>query len=111
MLCRHAPGGAYMYVSPACRRIFGLEPSEMVGHHPLEFVHPDDVASVTAVIERARSTGGWRVEHRIVAPRRNVGWVQAASTSDPASGLSWVCVRDVTEEREREARLHALAPC
>jgi diguanylate cyclase (GGDEF)-like protein/PAS domain S-box-containing protein len=34
----------YTYVSPACERVYGWRPEEMVGRSAFEFVHPDDVA-------------------------------------------------------------------
>ncbi|MGZ5297425.1 MAG: PAS domain-containing protein, partial [Actinomycetota bacterium] len=35
--------GVYRYASPASRRLFLLDPAELVGRHQERFVHPDDV--------------------------------------------------------------------
>lgn len=40
--------GVYRHVSPACRRLFGWDPSELEGHHQDDFVHPHDIRSLQA---------------------------------------------------------------
>jgi PAS domain S-box-containing protein len=37
---------AYLYVSPACERLFGYTAEELTGRSALEFVHPADRASI-----------------------------------------------------------------
>src|SRR5690348_12509972 len=46
MISTHTPEGVYSYVSPACRRLLGYEPDELVGRSPYELFHPDDLAAV-----------------------------------------------------------------
>ena len=50
MISRHDEKGLYLYVSPACHRILGYEPEELIGHSAFEFIHPDDILEV----ERSR---------------------------------------------------------
>ncbi|MGZ4164629.1 MAG: PAS domain S-box protein, partial [Tumebacillaceae bacterium] len=42
------PDGIVRFISPACKRILGYEPEEMIGRKTIEFYHPEDVASVMA---------------------------------------------------------------
>ena len=44
IVSRHAPDGTFLYVSPACRRLLGYDPEELVGRSAYEFIHPDDAA-------------------------------------------------------------------
>lgn len=60
MVCTTTPEGELTYASPACRRILGYEPHELVGRHATDFIHPADVSEF--LNERARllatATGG-----------------------------------------------------
>jgi len=47
MICRIQPDNVIIDVSPACRSILGYEPEEMIGHTGCEFVHPDDIATLS----------------------------------------------------------------
>lgn len=51
MIARQSPQGHYIYVSPGVRRLLGYEPDELVGMDPLAFLHPDDLAPVTRVVD------------------------------------------------------------
>ena len=35
----------YVYLSPACERVYGWRPEEMVGRSAFDFIHPDDVTA------------------------------------------------------------------
>src|SRR4029077_14272869 len=37
--------GNFIQVSPSAKTILGYEPSEMIGHSAVEFIHPDDLES------------------------------------------------------------------
>lgn len=49
MISKHTPDeqAIFTYVSPACRRLLGYEPEELLGHSSYEFYHPDDVSAVS----------------------------------------------------------------
>jgi len=42
MISRHSPSGVYRDVSPACVRLLGYIPAELVGRSGYEIIHPDD---------------------------------------------------------------------
>ena len=46
MISRHDAEGRYTYASPACTRLLGYEPDDLVGRSAYEFFHPDDVPAV-----------------------------------------------------------------
>lgn len=43
------------YVSPSIKAVLGREPAELVGTHPAELVHPDDLAGILQGAEDVRS--------------------------------------------------------
>ena len=69
LISRHAPDGAFTYVSSASRALLGLDPEELIGKRPRDVVHPDDIAGVvetlTAAINGApASTVTCRLRHK-----------------------------------------------
>lgn len=51
MISRHNPEGIYLYVSPACQRLFGYEPEELLGRSAFDFVHPEDKDSINKTLK------------------------------------------------------------
>jgi PAS domain S-box-containing protein len=49
MISRHDAAGVYLYASPACKRLLGYEPEELVGRSAYELIHRDDFDEVTRV--------------------------------------------------------------
>ncbi|MGA2059381.1 MAG: MEDS domain-containing protein [Thermoguttaceae bacterium] len=50
--------GKYIYVNPACVRLFGASrPEELLDKYVLDFVHPDDRQAVAERIQRIQNTG------------------------------------------------------
>lgn len=109
MLTRHNGEGRYLYVSPACEQVVGYQPEELIGHHPLQFVHPEDLERVTATIEQAVHAGeGFEVEHRVVRPDGSCVWVHALvriRVDEHGQPHGVGAVRDITAKKEQEARL------
>lgn len=69
MISRHAPDGTYLYASPACRNILGLEPYEIIGRDAYEFILPEDRHIVRAAhnlqLDKAHAnTTTYRLVHR-----------------------------------------------
>ncbi|MBT8399379.1 MAG: PAS domain S-box protein, partial [Rhodothermia bacterium] len=46
MISRHDAEGRYLYASPACRKLLGYEPSELIGRAAYDFFHVDDLTAV-----------------------------------------------------------------
>ena len=75
--------GTYLYISPACRRLFGFEPEEMLGHSAYDNIHPDDAAR-TAGADRTTLDRD-RAAHRPVprppqGRRAGAGWRARSGT-------------------------------
>jgi PAS domain S-box-containing protein len=117
MISRHAPDGTYLYASPACRRILGYEPEELLGHSAYEWVHPEDFGTVRQ--SHARIFASPEVSAVTFRARRKDGslvWLEGTSHAlrDPATGAVTevqVALRDVSERvraDEERARLQSM---
>ncbi len=67
VVSRHLPDGTILFITPPCRKIFGLEPSDMLGTNATQYVHPEDMAKAwefmrDAIRDRQES---FQVEERI----------------------------------------------
>ena len=109
MLTSHDCEGRYLYVSPACVQITGYRPEELLGRHPLEFVHPDDAARVQAISREALARGGgFELEYRVVRPDGSCVWVHAlvrTSHNEHGRHVGVGAVRDISDRKEQQARL------
>ncbi|ONF45688.1 PAS domain S-box protein [Methylobacterium radiotolerans] len=111
------------YVSPAVRAVLGYDPQDLIGTHPLDFVHPDEVGAYRRVLDEL--TGG-RASRALTSQRyrhRDGHWVwleiSFSLTHDRATGapdgyvatLRDVSARKAAEDALRlsEARYRALA--
>ena len=72
-------------------------------------VHPEDVPSLNAMIDRARAEGiNFEFEHRLQMPDRSVKYLQmvAHRTQDPEGRLEYIgAVQDVTRRKASEQEL------
>ena len=57
MMATMSVDSTVLFISPACRRILGYEPQELIGKRTLSFTHPDDIAGVLAVFDGLRRAG------------------------------------------------------
>jgi diguanylate cyclase (GGDEF)-like protein/PAS domain S-box-containing protein len=99
--------GRYAFASPAHRTVLGYEPEELIGHFPLDFLHPDEVESVA--IEFAEQLSGVRppapVEMRFRCRDGSYRELEAVAvdlTDEPAVGGVYVTARDVSARRRAE---------
>ncbi len=102
--------GRFVYVSPSNRTVLGYEPEEMLGHHILERVHPDDAPAVAKAVEQAMAekTGG-RIEYRYQHRDGHYLWLETVGNlifdGDGQTIGAVFTARDVTDRKKAELAL------
>ncbi len=95
-----------VYVSPSSREILGFPPSEMIGKHIFDLVHPDDLPvarTISATIGPLQPK-----QHLTFRMRRADGhyiWVGATYRYVPADGGMLAVLRDITTQKLAEQGL------
>ena len=98
------------YLTPSVERVFGYEPSALVGARLTTLVHPDDLPRAGAFLAEAMNRPGvtvpveWRVRHQ------NGSWLHAETIGnnlldDPTVRGLVLNTRDVSERKALEGRL------
>ena len=86
---RLAPDLRILYVSPACRSVYGHEPEAMVGRHGWDFIHPDDLAAMRADFSAAAEPRDVVTNtYRVLRGDGDHVWVEATihAIRDPQTG-------------------------
>jgi PAS domain S-box-containing protein len=102
--------GIQVYVSDVVEKILGYKPAELVNIPVIDLmIHPDDKAKTQAAFNAILSEGWSRVQYR--HKHKNGGWkyLEAWGTNqleNPDIRGVVVNVRDVTERRDAEEKLH-----
>ncbi len=83
MIARQDAQGRFLYVSPACREIFGCTPAEIVGLGLYQLVHADHLSAVRASLETLgeASNEASTCTYRICRPDGSVRWVETTFTA------------------------------
>lgn len=104
MISRHDNDGRFTYLSPACRRLLGYEPEELVGQMPRVIAHPDDRAAVIQSLARREATAKViNLTFRAVRKDGGTLWLESSSRND---GQDIVVVsRDITSRMATEEAL------
>jgi diguanylate cyclase (GGDEF)-like protein/PAS domain S-box-containing protein len=111
LICLHAPGGAYTYVSPASTALVGYEPAELLGRSPYELIESVDhdvlEAAVRGPVRRGEPTEP--VAYRVRTKDGRTVWLETSAQPirDPSGELRGLVTtsRDVTERKSFEERL------
>jgi len=104
--------GTYRYVSPACERLFGWPPDELVGHRHDDFVHPDDAPLLRAAAKGLADEAVTTTTYRFRTVSGRYRWVEETSRcvdltrSEPLIVSS---TRDIAERTESHVVLERLA--
>ncbi len=110
MLVRSRPGEpGRLYVSPACRAIYGFEPEELIGADPEALIHPEDVALFRQSSHKLDGGDQAIVTYRVRRKDGTFLWVESSRTraTNPATGEAEniSIVRDVSQRVRTEAEL------
>lgn len=99
--------GIWEYMTPSVEKITGLRPEEVIGKHTYDFVHPDDLAAVTATAAAVTVTAGpTRTEVRIRGKGGQYHWLEALAKPYRDETGAWaglvVSSRDITQRKQEE---------
>src|SRR4051812_42004486 len=100
-LSRHAPDGTFRYASPACRRLLGREPTQLVGRRGIDIVLPEDRRAVAEAARRGAGTVTYRVRRTDGA----IVWFESTLRPLDVDGEIVAVSRDVTERKNAELEL------
>lgn len=93
--------GVYLYVSPACRRLFGWDQADLQGHHEDDFVHPHDLPSLRAARAALADAEFVSSRYRFMCRDGSGRWTETTSRRVDVHGSPLVlsAVRDITERQ------------
>jgi len=98
------------YISPSAERMLGHKPEERLGKDFIEFIHPDDAATLAQVFEDMVQKPGFTVVVEFRARHEDGSWrvlegVGRNLLHNPAVGGLVTSLRDITERKQLEERL------
>ena len=108
-ICVVGVDGRFVFVSAACRRIFGYEPNEMVGQLMIDFVHPDDRRRTLGEVDGV--VGGSQTPHfenRYVRKDGQTVHISWSARWSESGRVRVAVARDVTERKHAESMQAAL---
>jgi diguanylate cyclase (GGDEF)-like protein/PAS domain S-box-containing protein len=111
LIARTTRRGRLVYASDAVRNLLGYEPSEMIGRHFLDFVHPDDhhvVHRYTGLLELRRSSHTF--SYRALRKDGSQVWFETTSRAiinDETRSIDEIVSvsRDISERRRAEEQI------
>jgi len=111
MITRHLPDSTYLFISPACRTLFGYTSEELLGTKAFDLIHPEDVKRVITISQEAVRTGELRMgQYRHLKKDGQYIWVETVGNviKNEVTGdiKDIICVvRDITERKQAEEAL------
>jgi PAS domain S-box-containing protein len=113
LIARHAPGGRYLYVSPASRTLLGYEPEEMRERTAYDFVHPEDrqpLKELQAAIFKTQDI--YTQTFRFICKDGSSKWVESTVKNIRDSQTQRIVEilsvsRDITKRKQAEEALRA----
>ena len=105
-----AVDGTMLYHSPSVERVVGYRPTELIGNSLLDFIHPEDLTSVRAALERVALEPGTAVPPEFRFRHKDGSWVWLEAfgnnlLNDAAVGGIVFTSRDVTARRGLEEQV------
>ncbi|NWJ47627.1 MAG: PAS domain S-box protein [Chloroflexi bacterium] len=106
-ISRLSPDGVFEYVSPSCQKILGFTPEELVGHHLLEFIHPDDHLKLLKLQANWHGQNNLLVTYRSRCKSGQYLWVEISAhftiDSDTGQAINIITVtRDISVRKQAE---------
>jgi PAS domain S-box-containing protein len=107
LVCLHEPDGRYLYIGPSCRRLLGYEPEDLLGTHPYDLFHPEDLERIRyeAHEKALDGQGAISVTYRIRKESGDYIWFE--TLTEPILDESGEVVRLQTASRDVSERKRA----
>ncbi len=101
--------GSFTYINQACQKLLGFTPKEMTSQPYLNFVHPDDIESTTAVAQQL-AEGQPLLNHENRYRHKNgfYRWFEWNMTAMPNDSRVYCTGHDITERKQRETEREQL---
>jgi diguanylate cyclase (GGDEF)-like protein/PAS domain S-box-containing protein len=103
-----AQDGRCSYVSPACEKLLGYTPEEMLHINSLDTVHPEDISTANRMLasgsERSDQTYTYRIRHK----DGNYIWVETTARAVDIAGEEGqrqLSIRDIGKRKKAEQQL------
>lgn len=112
MISKHDAHGIFIFASPACVRLIGYTPDELIGLNSYDLFHPDDLPAIQKSHQTILKTPFiYTVAYRIKHKNGYYVWVEATSKTirDPKTGEILEIIastRDITERKKAENALN-----
>jgi PAS domain S-box-containing protein len=105
--------GRFLDVSPSASRILGYTPHEMLKHNPIDYLHPDDLPQLMAIILelQAEPDGTRQTEYRVRHADGSWRYIESTITNllhEPAIKAFVFNYRDVTDRKQAQSRYRLL---
>ncbi|NEQ42773.1 MAG: PAS domain S-box protein [Leptolyngbya sp. SIOISBB] len=102
--------GIYSFVTPQAKAVKGYSPDELLGHTPFEFMCPEDIPRVEAIVQKATvDKSAFTLEHRDILPSGEVVWeaVSGIPILNQQSELTGFCGTglSITERKLAEIKI------
>lgn len=106
LICLHEPNGDYLYLSPSCQTLLGFQEHELLGSHPQDLFHPDDLERQQSQAYLSTSKDQpFSTTYRIRKKSGEYIWVE--TLAKPIISRSGEVARIVTSSRDITARVWA----
>ena len=107
------PDGTTVYESPSFFRIFGYSEKEIIGKNIFDFVHPDDIASVSEEFGRGLAQGGVSDAIEFRFKHQNGNWIYVEAIGNnllDVQGINGIVInsRDITERKKAQEEVEKL---
>lgn len=111
LISLHTADGRYLYVSPACHRLLGYEPEELIGSDPYDLFDPEDIPRIReSHANILQSNGPYYITYRLL--RKDGQYVHVESSSfqqwdEETQTASYIVsvTRDITQRVESQRQL------
>lgn len=112
MVSLHKEDGTYTWVSPSSKALLGRTPEELLGVHPKDLVHPDDLQACREAMRGALKLPHQKASHRAVCRmQRKDGsfvWVETHTESTPSSCGKGLQIRSAARDVSRRMQAENL---